>query len=485
MMAIMATNVDQLLVLADCARLLGREKAQLERLHREGRFAAEAGPGTWSEHAVLEWAAKQGGRWARCAPLRYWPDAQAPASLLRVCSVEGAVVQRWQAEPGVVAVVWNGDPMRRASADLVRAAVPEAAALVRVDHDFGHDGPALSTVLPDGDEDWEGLGARWTDLARVLGQAPPYWPSNLRRAELIEAWRPGAAPVTAMARSTSINTAILLVTASTVADGSAVQRVLVHLAREVHHRAAIGTDTQLQTLARHTARARVADPVVVAARPLEVPEPGEDGLDEPARRAAWQELLDRDDELALACVHEVGKFDGGADFPYGAVTWVSPASSPWAAEWAQRLQPAEWTVAHRRLARDAERAVPLRDPVTGVPAVRDRGGEVAVVAPVQLPGAAPVAQVALEGPVWIRTADKRVYPAPQRVGCGFGWGYDGTGPATLALLLQRLLDEVTAPALHITDLDDTIPRGLEKVLIDAADGQVLDRAEMQAALRED
>lgn len=52
----------------------------------------------------------------------------------------------------------------------------------------------------------------------------------------------------------------------------------------------------------------------------------------------------------------------------------------------------------------------------------------------------------MDDPIWIRTADGTIYPAPQSAGFGPSWGYTGSGPGTLALLIDTLLTDITAPA---------------------------------------
>jgi hypothetical protein len=76
----------------------------------------------------------------------------------------------------------------------------------------------------------------WEDLARVLGQPIPYWPSTLRDAALLTRWKPGAASVTAPAVPDLDNAALLRLAAIYDADEPAC-RVLVNLARFAQHRA--------------------------------------------------------------------------------------------------------------------------------------------------------------------------------------------------------------------------------------------------------
>jgi hypothetical protein len=44
------------------------------------------------------------------------------------------------------------------------------------------------------------------------------------------------------------------------------------------------------------------------------------------------------------------------------------------------------------------------------------------------------------------TADGNLWLAPERAGTGLSWGYNGSGPVALAILLGLLLDDINAAA---------------------------------------
>jgi len=46
--------------------------------------------------------------------------------------------------------------------------------------------------------------------------------------------------------------------------------------------------------------------------------------------------------------------------------------------------------------------------------------------------------------VEIRTADGKLWLAPEQSGTGLSWGYNGGGPLALAILLGLLLDDISA-----------------------------------------
>lgn len=64
------------------------------------------------------------------------------------------------------------------------------------------------------------------------------------------------------------------------------------------------------------------------------------------------------------------------------------------------------------------------------------------------------------------------------------WGYPGTGPKVLAVLLERLLADITAAAPFIEEMSDgEPPEGLLAVTERPwPNGIVLSRADLQAAL---
>ena len=80
--------------------------------------------------------------------------------------------------------------------------------------------------------------------------------------------------------------------------------------------------------------------------------------------------------------------------------------------------------------------------------------------PQRLPATSPLAAVVLEQPIWIRTADGNLYPAPRDATYGLNWGYPGGGPGALALLIHRLLDDITAQAAEVPS---GAPHGLEEL----------------------
>jgi len=117
----------------------------------------------------------------------------------------------------------------------------------------------------------------------------------------------------------------------------------------------------------------------------------------------------------------------------------------------------------------------LRDPKTDLPAIhcwnRTEGEYIATFVPRRLPTTAPMTSVSLsDHTVWIATKDQGLWLAPESSGTGLNWGYEhGDGPYTLAVLIDRLLDDITAqlvrgyqsqpPAALLTLIENTPQHG--------------------------
>jgi hypothetical protein len=143
-------------------------------------------------------------------------------------------------------------------------------------------------------------------------------------------------------------------------------------------------------------------------------------------------------------------------------------------------------LAHRLLGDRGEFVEFFVDPITDAPVARRENvrGEkgVVVAASVQrLPIISPLAEIILDHPIWVRTTDDTLFPAPQPAGYGPSWGYTGSGPGTLALLIDALLTDISASAPNGID---GAPSGLERLCqFKLPRGTVLTRAQLEAARR--
>lgn len=221
--------------LTGCAKLLGWPLPRVWCRWQVGKFVSPAVTKNdqpfWREDDVYRWAVRTHLTLINRVPIRYWPDAERPAAYRGAREIEDVVVQTWKADAGTVCVLWSRPrpggklPLRRVAAEL-----PDAAALVHVQLDFGIDGPGLSTAEPGNLTQWRPFGASCAELARVLGQPVPHWPNMLRIPTLIAAWEPGV-PVVTYPTIPAFNTSPLLRLAATLPQDSPAHQVLLNMAR--------------------------------------------------------------------------------------------------------------------------------------------------------------------------------------------------------------------------------------------------------------
>jgi hypothetical protein len=189
-------------------------------------------------------------------------------------------------------------------------------------------------------------------------------------------------------------------------------------------------------------------------------------------RAGWLDILSRDD-LAAGCVRQKMLWDHGEGFPASNPEVIDP-DSPHGQEWAQRLLLAPIEILgppdrHRRLSR----------PETDAAVIRDQHGKLRAAISQRLPATGPLAELILDHPIWVRTQDGTLYPAPKGHYWGLSWGYNGTGPGALAMLAGRLLSDINAVAASSAN---GAPAGLWRLMNKRwAPGTILTRAQLEAA----
>ena len=464
-----------------CAKLLGVPQWQVRRAIRAGNFANPAGNDSqgqpyWHAAGVYRWAVQAMPGLANRIPIDYWPTPSASAAYLGGQEVDSSVIALgWQVPFGRLWVAW--DYPSRTDEVLAKAAetLPDAEAFIVVGGDFGHDGPALWAILP-GLPDKEKYEFQWSELSRVLGQPVPFWPSPLRIPELLSAWQPGSPKVVAAAR-TVLDVSLPLRLAAIVEQGSPAQRVLLNLAQTWQSRASVDAEQDLQIVNKATK----PETMTVAAVPLQVSRVDLDDLEESVRRAGWLEILGREDNLAAECTRQKVMWDGGADFPSSNPETIDPDDT-YGREWAQRLIPAPRTAAIEVLDPRKSALEILVDPETDASAIRGSDGMLHAAIPQRLPASSPLAELILGHPIWVRTQDGILYPAPKNHYFGLSWGYSGSGPGALAVLAHRLLSDINAVA---ADTVDGAPEGLEKLMRKKwPSGTVLTRAQLVAAQSE-
>jgi len=472
---------------ADCAAALRVPVAEVWLRHRLGRFALLVGADEhgwyWYLDEVYRWAAASGRRrLVHIAPLRFWPTAKKSADYWGIRTTDRYWVQVWGTATGMVGVVWQRPTEWFLPTREVFDVMPDVDTSVLVRGDFGTDGPGLSTMQRRDTRSWDAFTMRWRDLARVLGQPAPYWPRPLLIEKLITAWQPGAAAVTYPAISGVDAESLLRLAATYPVDAPAFQ-ALLHLVIRAQHRstesALMCLDILQECLTRKIHPELPGESTTtVAAVPLPVPD--EASWPQPADavlRAGWMDILNRTDQLAADCVREAVSWDGGKLFPHASVEEVDPTSE-YGAEWFARLEPVtERKAVYQCLGDGTEDA--FVDPECDAPVVRTSDGTVLVAVPQRLPTTAPLAEIVLDRPIWIRTADGTLYPAPRNEYFGLNWGYGGSGPAALAVLIHRLLQDITAQG---PDQINHAPDGLiELAELKWPQGTVLSRAVLEAA----
>jgi hypothetical protein len=477
------SRVPERLDLDGCALLLGISSRQLRRAVTGGDFAEPSGSDDqnrpyWHKAGVYRWAAQSMSSLADRIPVYFWPTPSAPAAYLGAQAVgASATALGWQTPLGVVWLAWDhaGGTNLPDRNDLLAAAseaFPRSAALVAVGFDFGHDGQALWAMLPGAPR--EGMyEIQWSQLSRVLSQPVPFWPYALRVPELLKAWQPGSATAVA-APITDLDMFPVLRLAAIEEQGSPAQRVLLNLAQTWQSRAAGSAEQDLE-IVRNSAKPGTT---TIAANPVEVQETSITDLEESVRRGGWLEVLSRQDNLAAACVRQKIMWDGGRDFPSSNPETIDPHSGH-GQEWAQRLVPAPRTAAIEALdSRHLATAV-LVDPETDAAVIRDEHGKLHAAIPQRLPATSSLAELILDHPIWVRTQDGTLYPAPKDHYFGLNWGYSGSGPGALAVLADRLLTDINAVA---ADTINGAPEGLAQLMRKKWPmGTVLTRLQLETA----
>lgn len=426
------------------AGLLGVSRPRVWQLRKQSTFPEprtdDTGREVWSETAILRWAAAA-GRLAERAPLLFRPlTTTTPARYLGTTAVQNGTVLTWDTALGTVCMFFYSHTARFFDALLMpNPADLDADTVVVVTEDHGLWGPELSAV--DAAFPERTYRPQWPDLARVFGTPAPWWPLSLRRPTEMDLWQPGARP-TVIHPIPDVETGPLLQLASNSPDGSSVEATLTWLARRIQTRSDDRARQELKYLEEWSHRESIAPAAVPTPAGGELPEP-----DEVVRRDAWLTLLARTDSLAATCVRLVLEWDGGRDLPFSRLLHLDSGRDELAREYLDRLQPCERTAAFALFSAGTVDET-FTDPLTGAPAAKDGIGQWRVGVPRRLLATTALAEVTLDygNKVWIRTADGHLWPAPEGRGTNTAFGYDGTGPRILAVLLDRLLDDINAPA---------------------------------------
>jgi hypothetical protein len=475
-------------------RLLDVSNRGLDKLRRKGMPATTEPPEGksgqwWSIAEIRRWIAANNIRKPQQMTPNWWPDATTPADYLGAELVHlyssdrepAAVLQRWDTDSGEVVVAWEMTSWSVNGEDLAQWA-PKAAAYVRVDTNWGLRGPGLSAWPASNVRDGK-ASISWGHLARVLGRPAPFWSQRLRVPELIQAWRPGDPPVRHPGQI-GLDVQPLMRMALLYPVDHVAHRALVNTAQVIVNREGAYRDTDLKILAKYRAERPFhqvgEDQLEVAAIPADVDAGALPSETDPAiARVGWREIAHRTDRLAEQCMDVLARWDGGKNLPW-AYTITIP-HTPSGREFLNRLEPAQERTAIYAILDPDRRGRPMIDPLTDIPVIlpADDSDEIRALAPQRLPATTPLAEVILENVIWVRTADGTLYPAPNDSYAGLSYGYSGSGPSTLAALIDALLIDITAKG---ADIADDAPDGLIDLMEqDWPQGTVLSREQLEAA----
>ncbi|MFJ8047369.1 hypothetical protein [Streptomyces luteogriseus] len=368
----------------------------------------------------------------------------------------------WKTSAGVVAVIYPLSNFSAPSGALEY--YEEATTVVVVRHDYNLYGPVLMAV--DRDRPDFSYEPGWSETAAHIGTQVPWWPSELRRREHLTAWRPGDAPAPVEV-VTWPSWEPLYELARTEPEGSPVRGACFTIGHEMRTRAAESAEDEVAHVldGRTAYKSRSVSAEARAERAAmvlpAVPDTADPGLSEsvPSDVVALglADMCSRTDEQAVECLEHVSMWSG-EDLPFGGSFRITRSHvSRTGAEWINRLRPVRPTAVHQLWVEDGDPIVgTFIDPVTGSPVVAFKGRyrhqadrEISYFgrAPKQLPTGSVLKEVILDDPVWVRTTDGVLYPAPCMDAPGLSWGYSGSGPTTLAECVGRLLDDGASHAV--------------------------------------
>ncbi|WP_327417778.1 hypothetical protein [Streptomyces sp. NBC_01233] len=361
----------------------------------------------------------------------------------------------WRTHAGVVAVVYPLHGIGAAGSELL-GVHDDADTFVVVDYAYDLDGPGLRAV--DRDRPELVYAPSWAQLAAHVGTRVPWWPRSLRREEHLTAWRPGDEP-----RPVEVITfpswEPLYALARQEPEGSTLRHACFTIGHRIRASAADSATGEMERL-RAWERSAMDSMVFPA-----VPDTADPGLAQLATDdvvgAGLAELCARTDDLAVECLEQVSGWSGAEDLPYGGTFHLTRTKvTRSAAEWINRLRAVPPTALHRVWEEDYDTVGTFVDPATGSPVVAVKGRyrsrdarEITYIgrAPKRLPAGSVLKEVILDEPIWVRTGDGVLYPAPAMDAPGLSWGYNGSGPTWLAECVGRLLDDGGAHAVTYDD----------------------------------
>jgi hypothetical protein len=387
------------------------------------------------------------GKW-----LGFQPTSQGPA-------------MDWETDLGIVRILHT---TRRGAACAMAEELAEDAGsqgvitVCALYGDIGFSGPAL--IAADAAQPHLEYEAQWGLVTRLVGQPLPWWPSALRRSDVISQWSPGA-PVTLAEVLPDEKESTLRQAATVRWPDDAARTALVDLANSLRNQYIGSLDLEIRIFGEHGAHPH-GDPLLIAARHRTEGYPLPRTDDHDVLAAGWRTIASSQLFEAYEPL-EIGMHYATDLLPFGPHIEVR-TRGPAARRWGQQLTPCTPTALHAVLADDAQDVTFYTDRTTGIPVIRkgsSRESTWVFLAPLRLPDPdAQLKSVILEDTVWIQTTDDRIHPGPCTPGEHLWWGPGGGDrPTEAAWVISQLMDDLSTQ-VSLDDHWHHAPAGLRKLL---------------------
>ncbi|OMI91380.1 hypothetical protein BSZ07_00285 [Streptomyces sp. M1013] len=402
---------------------------------------------TWDGGQVYVWAARSHrfrGRGAVLLDPTLNTRALAPGKWIGFQPTSHGPAMDWDTHLGVVRLLHTS--RRGAARALAEELAEEAGAqgvttVCSLYGDIGFSGPAL--IAADTAQPSLEYEVQWGLVTRLVGQPLPWWPSLLRRADVISQWAPGA-PVAIADVLPGEQETTLRKAASVWWPDDAAKAALIDMANSMRNRRIDSLNSEIRIFGEHGAHPD-GDPLLIAARHRTEGYPLPRIDDRALLAAGWHTIASSQLFEAYEPLN-IGRHNEPDLLPFGPETEASTRGAA-ARRWTRQLTPCAPTALHAVLAGDALHATFYTDSTTGIPVVRkgpSRQATWVFLAPLRLPDQdAQVGSVILEDTVWVRTTNGRIHPGPCTPGDHLWWGPGGGDrPTEAAWVISQLLDDL-------------------------------------------
>ncbi|WP_129291812.1 hypothetical protein [Streptomyces sp. N1] len=446
-------------------------------------------PVTWDGGSLYIWAARSSRFRDRGAVLlnpTLYTRTVTPGKWLGFQPTSQGPAMDWDTDLGVVRIIHTTHHGAASAMAEELAETPGAQGVITVCAlfgDIGSSGPAL--IAADTAQPFLEYETQWGLLTRLVGQPLPWWPSALRRSDVISQWSPGA-PVTHAEVLPDEKETSLRQAATVRWPDDAIKTALIDLANSLRNQDVDSLDHEIRIFAEHGGHPH-GDPLLIAARHRTEGYPLPRTEDRDLLAAGWCAIASSQLFEAYEPI-KIGMQYATDLLPYGPQTEVR-LRGPAARRWGQRLTACTPTAVHAVLAGDAQDVTFYTDRATGIPVVRkgsSRDGAWVFLAPLQLSDqGAPLESVILEDSVWIQTTDGRIHPGPCTARDHLWWGPGGGDrPTEAAWVISQLMDDIST-RVSLANHWHHAPAGLTKLLNETRKyGTELPRAVLEHARRQ-